>query len=77
MLNVNIFLLHGDIDKSQVNILMLHVDIIYLTYRGRSMPPWQRYVTIQNNMNIKKNYTLVPCTDKWNHDGSFVDPSER
>ena len=31
-----------DLTKSQVNIVMLHVDIIYLAYRG------QKYVTIQD-----------------------------
>ena len=88
MLNVNIFLLHDDIDKSRVNILMLHVDIIYLTCRGRSMPPWQKYATMAEVCHYTKQYEykdkykikiihLVPGTDKWNHDGSFVDPSQR
>ena len=35
-------MLHVDINKSHVNIIMLHVDIIYLACQG------QKYATIQN-----------------------------
>ena len=34
-------MLHVDINKSHVNIIMLHVDMIYLACRG------QKYATIQ------------------------------
>ena len=39
-------MLHVDINKSHVNIIMLHVDIIYLACRG------QKYVTIQIEIEI-------------------------
>ena len=37
-------MLHVDINKSHVNIIMLHVDIIYLACRG------QKYATIETRL---------------------------
>ena len=44
--HVNIIMLHVDINKSHVNIIMLHVDIIYLACRG------QKYATIEINFSF-------------------------
>ena len=54
-------MLHVDINKSHVNIIMLHVDIIYLACRG------QKYATIdlQSLPNcIYFNETVDVCTVK-------------
>ena len=42
-------MLHVDINKSHVNIIMLHVDIIYLACR------WQKYATIVNLLKSATN----------------------
>ena len=48
-----------DINKSHVNIIMLHVDIIYLACRG------QKYATIQKTMDaIIETQRKVKCTDR-------------
>ena len=39
MLHVNLIILHGSINNSNVNIIISHVHIDYLACRGRSMPP--------------------------------------
>ena len=43
MLHVNITKLYNDVNKSHVNIIMLHVDIIYLACRGRNMPTYNTF----------------------------------
>ena len=40
ILHDNIIMLYGDMNKSNVNTIVLHVDIIYFAYRG------QKYVNI-------------------------------
>ena len=42
MLDVNMLMLHADINKSHVNMLMLQVDITYLACKG------QTFATIEN-----------------------------
>ena len=48
-------MLNVDINKSHVNVIMLHVDIIYLACRG------QKYATIHNNENshIHDNFKRI------------------
>ena len=51
-------MLHVDINKSHVNIIMLHVDIIYLACRG------QKYATIRTNsvdgtVSVNQNISLL------------------
>ena len=46
-------MLHVDINKSHVNIVISHVDIIYLACRG------QKYATIITSTPIKKYSSLV------------------
>ena len=54
---VDMIMLHVDVDinRSHVNITMLHIDIIFLACK------WQKYATIQDRFTSKCNVFLLVC----------------
>lgn len=71
MLHVSIIMMHVVINKLDVNIMMLHVDMIILRIPSNSMPPFICYskgiilfITVERESlySFLKFYALTPCS---------------